>query len=246
MKTTLAGNEARYELYNLRDDLSETKNLAAQMPDEVKELDALIDGFLADTGALIPKPNPNYRMPTLAPGLAKKAADPLQGWVPKQCKAVLADGARRVEAEGRAPFLGTVQVKHSGPATLKLHIRTSAGGGGKMQWRTADQETFPANGQAVSFELKPVATGRTSPSNCPCKGSWSTFAFTSQPIKRRWKSRPRNTSPPIPSSRCVTGTSAPRNNPTPLEPPSNLCAPSIVSSSSPYSPTCSLPPPPSG
>ena len=47
-------------LYNLRDDLGETKNLAEEMPDKVRELNALIDGFLRDTNALVPKPNPAY------------------------------------------------------------------------------------------------------------------------------------------------------------------------------------------
>lgn len=51
----------RHELYNLKDDLGEQKNLATQMPDKVRQLDALIDGFLADTQALTPRPNPAYR-----------------------------------------------------------------------------------------------------------------------------------------------------------------------------------------
>ena len=50
----------RHELYNLRDDISETKNLAKQMPRKVEALDLLIDQFLRDTGALAPKPNPAY------------------------------------------------------------------------------------------------------------------------------------------------------------------------------------------
>lgn len=49
-----------YELYNLKDDIGETKNLAAEMPERVKELDRLIDGFLNDTKAVLPKPNPKY------------------------------------------------------------------------------------------------------------------------------------------------------------------------------------------
>lgn len=51
----------RFELYNLKDDVGETKNLAAQMPDKVKELNALIEQHLKDIHALVPKPNPNYR-----------------------------------------------------------------------------------------------------------------------------------------------------------------------------------------
>jgi arylsulfatase A-like enzyme len=51
----------RLELYILRDDLGETKNLAATMPDRVKELNALIEQHLRDTAALVPKPNPAYK-----------------------------------------------------------------------------------------------------------------------------------------------------------------------------------------
>ena len=51
----------KFELYNLREDLGESKNLAAKMPAKVKELDAMMDQFLKDTGATFPKPNPAYR-----------------------------------------------------------------------------------------------------------------------------------------------------------------------------------------
>ena len=48
------------ELYNLKDDLSETKNLADQNPDKAKELNLLIDGFLKDSEAVVPLKNPAY------------------------------------------------------------------------------------------------------------------------------------------------------------------------------------------
>ncbi|HUG92957.1 MAG TPA: sulfatase [Planctomycetaceae bacterium] len=51
---------SRHELYNLREDLGETRNLAAAHPERVAQLDALSDGFLKDTAALLPKPNPAY------------------------------------------------------------------------------------------------------------------------------------------------------------------------------------------
>jgi arylsulfatase A-like enzyme len=139
----------QHELYNLREDLGETTSLAAKLPEIVKELDTSIDGFLKDTGALVPTPNPNYRAP------AAKPADPLLGWVPKQCTASNKDGALHVVADGRAPFLANVQFKHTGPVSLQLRVRSSAGGTGKVQWRTGDQSEFTATGQVVSFEIKP-------------------------------------------------------------------------------------------
>jgi hypothetical protein len=133
------------ELYNLKDDIGETVNLAAKMPDKVAELNTRIDRFIKDTGALAPKPNPAYVEP--AP------RDPTSGLVPKMCKMSLAPGALRVEAAGRTPFLGTAQVKHTGAMTLKLRARSAAGGTGKVQWKTAEQEDFPAAGQIVEYTL---------------------------------------------------------------------------------------------
>jgi len=50
----------RWKLFNLRDDIGERKDLAAAEPDRVKEMDALIEKFLADTKAVVPAPNPAF------------------------------------------------------------------------------------------------------------------------------------------------------------------------------------------
>jgi arylsulfatase A-like enzyme len=146
--------EGLFELFNLKDDLGESKNLARQMPEKVKELDALIDAFVKETGALYPKPNPAY---TAKAAAAAPASDPTQGLVPKFCKMAVAGNALRVEADGRTPFLGTAQVKGNGPLTLKLRARSVAGGPGKVQWVTEGKDDFAAPGQTVEFALKPGA-----------------------------------------------------------------------------------------
>ena len=50
----------RLELYNLVEDIGESNNLSDEQPDLVRELNALIDQFLAQSGAVIPAPNPSY------------------------------------------------------------------------------------------------------------------------------------------------------------------------------------------
>ncbi|MBS0206138.1 MAG: sulfatase [Planctomycetes bacterium] len=45
------------ELFNLRDDLGETKNLAASLPDKVQELQAKLAAWRTDVGAVMPTPN---------------------------------------------------------------------------------------------------------------------------------------------------------------------------------------------
>jgi len=144
------------ELYNLREDVGETTNLAAERPEIARELNALIDGFLADTAALVPKPNPAYR-----PLGASRRDDPLGGWVAKGCQATVQDGFLRLVPEAGRPFLATArlgQMAHDGPVLLKLRVRGAGGGQGQVQWRTADQEKFPAEGQTIPFHY-PLGDG---------------------------------------------------------------------------------------
>ena len=165
------------ELYNLKDDLSETNNLAAQMPAKTKELNALIDGFLKDTEAVVPQKNPAFD-PKAKPAPSKpakqvasagdarsrleaasdadtslqaKPADPLQGWKARQCEAVVKDGILTVKGAGSTPFLGFAAGKVSGPAVVLLRVQTAAGGAGKVECLPTPQATTQA--QSVAFQL---------------------------------------------------------------------------------------------
>ncbi|MCA9068414.1 MAG: sulfatase-like hydrolase/transferase, partial [Planctomycetaceae bacterium] len=130
------------ELYNLKEDIGETHNLAKQQPEKVKELDGLIDQFVKHTGALYPKPDPAFQAPDTTAGL-----------VPRQCKLVKTEGAIKVVGEGRLPFLGTAGGRLTGPITAKLIARSTQGGEGRLQWKTKAQETFPKSGQVITYQL---------------------------------------------------------------------------------------------
>ena len=84
----------RFELYNLKDDIGETKNLAAEKPELVHELDAQIAGFLKSTGALMPTPNPNYDPAAKAPPEGKPVKKPAQK---KQTKPQVTDARTALE-----------------------------------------------------------------------------------------------------------------------------------------------------
>jgi arylsulfatase A-like enzyme len=159
----------RLELYDLRADIGESNNVSAANPGLVAELNALIGDFLRDTGAVVPVRNPNYKK-----SAAQPATDPLQGWVARACKAGIANGVLRVEAAGKAPFLGCAQVKAAGPLTVKLKIRSAAGGAGKILWRTGKQETLPPE-QVVSFEVKPGNEWQDVTVALPVKGTLALF-----------------------------------------------------------------------
>jgi arylsulfatase A-like enzyme len=49
-----------FELFNLRDDLSEKNDLSAEMPEKVRGLEAKLTAWLASVGAKLPVPNPAY------------------------------------------------------------------------------------------------------------------------------------------------------------------------------------------
>jgi hypothetical protein len=129
------GNPDTHELYNLASDLGESNDLAAKMPDKVKELGARIDRFLKDTGVQYPRPNPAYRpVAAKAPGKAPAKADPLEGWKERQCKATPHDGILNLKATGKpgTAFLGHAMAKMQAPAVMKLRLRSQSGGTGKV------------------------------------------------------------------------------------------------------------------
>ncbi|MFN8812027.1 MAG: sulfatase [Acidobacteriota bacterium] len=59
-KLILFFEDNRVELYNLKEDLGEKKDLAAAQPTKAADLKRRLEKWLAETGAQIPQPNPNY------------------------------------------------------------------------------------------------------------------------------------------------------------------------------------------
>lgn len=152
------GDAQRFELYNLRHDLSEAKNLAAEDPARVRELDALIDRFLADTGATSPLPNPAYQataVRTVRPKGSAETDDRLEGWKARQCEAVVKDGVLTMTGKGKAgaAFLGYAMSKTSGPVEVKVRVRASEAGAGKIEWLPSGQAGGGADAKSVPFDV---------------------------------------------------------------------------------------------
>lgn len=160
--------EDRFELYNLREDLGETRDLATQQPDRVRKMNALIDRHLRDTDALVPKPNPAY-------------APPVAGWYGNpQAQLALQGGALVVECSGGDPSMTTREVPDQpGPFVLELRMRSRSTGQGQALWATEAQPGF-ARPRSVFFTVThdgewhdyqvalPVATAITSLRLDPC------------------------------------------------------------------------------
>jgi arylsulfatase A len=52
------------ELYNLKEDLGETTDLAKKMPEKARELQAMLVRWRKEVDANMPRPNPNYKPPS--------------------------------------------------------------------------------------------------------------------------------------------------------------------------------------
>ncbi|MEM9018465.1 MAG: sulfatase-like hydrolase/transferase, partial [Verrucomicrobiota bacterium] len=156
------------ELYDLSNDLGETRNLASEMPEKVAELEEMIATFIAETGALEPIPNPAYAKPSSNP---PNSRSPDAGLVPKFAEASVADGAYAVTKTGRNPFLGSGAVKElTGPITATFRMRGSPGGSGRFLWKTSEQEQFPKEGQIVEYTLSDGEAWQTVSVSLPIQG----------------------------------------------------------------------------
>jgi len=131
------------------------------MPEKVRELDALIDRFLRETDALVPVPNPNYNAAAAAMGR----------WVAKNCRFAVRDGVLRIEPTSSSAFVATASLKIAGPVVASYRVKCPAGGTGKMQWRTAGQEKFPAQGQIASFDVPAASEWREVRVELPVDGT---------------------------------------------------------------------------
>ena len=135
----------QFELYNLRQDIGEEKNLAQTMPDKVKALDAMIDKHLADTGAAAPKPNPAYNPRTR----------PIDGWQPVN-KSTLTqkDGVLVIHSDEIRTQMHTRQVPSvAGQFTVKVRMRADKGGNGILYW-ASKQHPQHARERRVDFKTE--------------------------------------------------------------------------------------------
>ena len=135
-----------YELYNLKNDIGETTNLAARLPERVQALDALIEQHLKDTGAAVPKKNPAYRPPPPTVG----------GWRPLNTSILrIEGGAMIIEATAKRCQMMRLDLKApAGKYLIKTRLRTKTGRAGIFYWATAKAPNF-ARERRSDFQTAP-------------------------------------------------------------------------------------------
>lgn len=170
-----ANGAHRWKLFNLRHDIGEKEDLAANEPDRVKAMDLLIEHFLADTNAVQPVRNPAFDPAMFNPGdegvskprtksksndngkaksktaMANDTEPGLLGWKLRGCSGTVSDGILTVTTNGNAPFLGFAAGQLAGPTVVTFHIRSPATGEAKVEWLPSPQANDKA--QSVSYKI---------------------------------------------------------------------------------------------
>lgn len=160
----------RWKLYNLADDIGETKDVSQAYPDRVAKLDALIETFLKETNAAVPLANPNFvpgkyniqnegkaephgKNPKSA---ARKPGKLVAGWQPGgTAKLSLKENRLVVTSDGGDPRLSFDFAKPvpEGDVTLKLKLKSDSDGIGQVFWaHRLSRPKFAATRQ-VKFEF---------------------------------------------------------------------------------------------
>lgn len=139
------------ELFQLENDPSESRNLAADNPKKVAELDKLLDAWLADTGVALPTTNPDYDpsfvIPRQIPETELPAdAKPLRQWKPaspdgkwqqgRASHVTSTDGVMRIQKTGLYPEIVTNDAAGLPPGkyAVKLRLRVPTSGRVRFHW----------------------------------------------------------------------------------------------------------------
>ena len=161
----------RYKLFNLKSDIGEQNNLAAQHPKRVAELDAMIEQHLVATKAARPLANPKFdpaRYDVAQEGKAKlkggsirkrvgnrKARKPIAQWLPGgTCTLSVSNDRLVVKSTGRDPYLSHALAKPIGNGAFSLQITMSSqsSGNGQFFWRTQASGSFKAE-RSQTFDV---------------------------------------------------------------------------------------------
>ena len=136
-----------YELYNLREDIGELRNLATKMPDKVREMARAMDRHLTETGALVPKRNPDFN---------PKCTPRVLGWNPsRHCWLEAGDKALIVHATDRDPFIisSMLTLPVQGDMSVKIRYKSSSEGKGELFWITDKNRKY---GQHQALDYAPI------------------------------------------------------------------------------------------
>lgn len=175
----------RFLLYNLREDIGETNNLADAQPELVQELDGLIEEFLKRTKAVRPIVNPEFdpkkyrpedigkprqrQKRTAGNGTDLGAIPELKGWKARGCEVLVAEGVATIQGKSDAAFLGVATGVLEAGTTVRFRMQGGSGEGwvewlpkGNVQAAKKSTTFKSGDGDWADMELQvPVAVAES-------------------------------------------------------------------------------------
>ncbi|MEO1616768.1 MAG: sulfatase [Planctomycetota bacterium] len=140
----------RWKLFNLANDVGEEKNVADQFPEKLAELDGLIEDHLRETGAKLPRENPDFdpskydpsregiqAMSKSAKSNAAKPGPPVAGWrSARNVSLALEKDALVVNCTGHDPHFERklAKVIPAGSVEVTMKISSGVSGDGQLFW----------------------------------------------------------------------------------------------------------------
>ncbi len=142
-----------YQLYNLAEDIGEHNDLAAKYPERVRQLDARIDQFLRNTGAVLPKPNPNYD-----PAAFKLQKLGLSAMT--DCKITIRTDRLKIHCVGGDPHftLSLPDPQPAGQFLVTLRMQSKVNSPGHVYWQEKGVRPTYERKRRVGFQ--PIADGQ--------------------------------------------------------------------------------------
>ena len=167
----------RYELFNLADDIGETRNVAHRHPELVADMDARIEAILEQTDATIPVKHEGYD--------PAETEYEFQGWVNNGTldNAEITDTGLLLDPTSFGPYLVNTEIPAcADDLVLSFTIQSDVAGTGQISWhekggpdRQLPESTYFAYDGENEFQTiecafhseKPVETLRLEPSRLP-------------------------------------------------------------------------------
>lgn len=134
--------EHRYELYNLKEDIGETNNVAKDYPAKVQAMIAAMDAHIEEADILESQLNKNY---------IGNAAD--GWWGSDDVDLSIVDNKLHLEVKAGDPYIETDFIPSFGGSSFyfRFKMKSSATGGGKIYWKNTTTENYTGI-KSVSFD----------------------------------------------------------------------------------------------
>ncbi|MFA6563010.1 MAG: sulfatase-like hydrolase/transferase [Verrucomicrobiia bacterium] len=144
-------------LFDLASSEHEKKNIITARADIAAQLREKLTKWTAtlNPSGLPADPLSPAEIKWFATHLGTKHASPpgsTQGWLGRNCKLSVRDGALRIEGQGSALFIARAGLDEAGPIEVRLRVRSEKGGHGKIEWRPAGAKDFDGK-HIVSFTI---------------------------------------------------------------------------------------------